>query len=109
MKHLKILDTYACNMHVYGTSRSTFATSRKKHLQHTSRTDEIFGTYVYTHYNMCNILIYFFIMDIQHLQHTSETYSCNILFSPLLLSYDATQSRETADSGKPVTEDDGVA
>jgi hypothetical protein len=29
MKHLKTLETYACNMHVYATSRSTFATSRQ--------------------------------------------------------------------------------
>jgi hypothetical protein len=28
MKHLKTLETYACNMHVYATSGSTFATSR---------------------------------------------------------------------------------
>jgi hypothetical protein len=26
MKHLKALKTYACNMHVYATSKSTFAT-----------------------------------------------------------------------------------
>jgi hypothetical protein len=29
MKHLKILGTYVCNMHVYTTSRSSFATSKK--------------------------------------------------------------------------------
>ena len=28
VKHLKALETYACNMHVYATSRFTFATSR---------------------------------------------------------------------------------
>ena len=30
-------------------------------------------TYVYSHCNMCNILIYFCNIDIKHLQHTSET------------------------------------
>jgi hypothetical protein len=51
-----------------------------------SRTDETFETYVYNHYNMCNIPIYFCNIDIQHLQHTSETsktleiYSYNIRF-----------------------------
>jgi hypothetical protein len=44
-KHMKTLETYACNTHVYATSRSTFATSRQntcnirmeqmKHLEHT--------------------------------------------------------------------------
>jgi hypothetical protein len=29
MKHLKTLETYVCNMYVYTTSRSTFATSNK--------------------------------------------------------------------------------
>jgi hypothetical protein len=60
-----------------------------------SGTDETFGTYtlnhtpyVYSHYNMCNIPIYFCNIDIQHLQHTSETsetletYSYNMWFSP---------------------------
>jgi hypothetical protein len=54
MKHLKTLEIYACNMHVYATFISTFATSRQntcnihlermKHLQHTLE------TYVYSHY-----------------------------------------------------------
>jgi hypothetical protein len=30
-------------------------------------------TYVYNHYNMCNIPIYFCNIDIQHMQHTSKT------------------------------------
>jgi hypothetical protein len=44
MKHLKTLETYACNMHAYATFSSTFATSRQntcnirlkqmKHLEH---------------------------------------------------------------------------
>jgi hypothetical protein len=38
-----------------------------KHLEHTLE------TYVYSHYNMCNILIYFCNIDI-HLQHISETF-----------------------------------
>ena len=51
-----------------------------KHLEHTLE------TYVYSHYKMCNILIYFCNIDIQHLQHTSETfetletYYCNMRF-----------------------------
>jgi hypothetical protein len=49
MKHLKTLETYVCNMHVYATSTSTFATSRQnncnihleqmKHLEYTLETD----------------------------------------------------------------------
>jgi hypothetical protein len=84
MKHMKTLKTYACNMHVYATSRSTFSTSRRnirleqmKYLGHTLE------TYVYSHYNMCNILIYFYNIYIQHLQHTSEifeTYYCTMCF-----------------------------
>ena len=38
-----------------------------KYLEHTLK------TYMYSHYNMCNILIYFCNIDIQHLQHISET------------------------------------
>ena len=90
MKHLNTLETYTCNMHVYATFRSTFATSRQntcnihlkqmKHLEHTHK------IYVCSHCNMCNILIYFCNIDIQHLQHTSETsetletYYCNMCF-----------------------------
>jgi hypothetical protein len=57
-------------MHVYATSKYIFATSRQstcnihlemKHLEHTLE------TYVYSHYNMCNIPIYFCNIDIQHL------------------------------------------
>jgi hypothetical protein len=51
-----------------------------KYLEHTLE------TYVYSHYNMYNISIYFCNIDIQHLQHTSktskilETYYCNMRF-----------------------------
>ena len=72
-KHLNTLETYACNVHVYATSRSTFATSRQNNcnilleqMKHTLQ------TYVYIHYNMCNILIYFCNIDIQHLQCNLE-------------------------------------
>jgi hypothetical protein len=74
-KHLKPLEKYACNMHVYAISISTFATSR------------------YSRCNMCNIpihfcniSIYFCNTDTKHLQHTSETsktpetYVCNMHF-----------------------------
>jgi hypothetical protein len=58
MKHLKTFETYACNMHVYATSRST--------LQHLEK-------------NTCNIRL----EQIKHLEHTLETYMysnymCNI-------------------------------
>jgi hypothetical protein len=50
-----------------------------KHLEHTIE------THVYSHYNLCNIPIYFCNINIQrHLQYTSETsetlktYSCNM-------------------------------
>jgi hypothetical protein len=52
-----------------------------KHLEHTLE------TYVYSHFNMCNILIYFCNINIKHLQYTSETsktletYACNMCFS----------------------------
>jgi hypothetical protein len=92
MKHLKILETYACNMHVYATSRSTFATSRQntcnirleqmKHLEHTLE------TYVYSYYNMCNISIYFATSiyntcnvsrkHLKHLKHTITTCAFNV-------------------------------
>ena len=65
----------SCNMHVYATSRSAFATSRQntcniyleqmKHLKHTLE------TYVYNHYNMCNVAIYFCNIQTKHLQHSS--------------------------------------
>jgi hypothetical protein len=45
-KHLKTLETYAYNMHVYATYRSTFATSKQNTLQHSSVTKETFGTYI---------------------------------------------------------------
>jgi hypothetical protein len=97
--HMKTFETYACNMHVYATSRSTIATSRQntcnisleqmKHLEHTLE------TYVYSYYNMCNIPIYFCNIDIQHLQHTLETskiletYYCSMRFQHrnILLQY----------------------
>jgi hypothetical protein len=48
--------------------------------------ESILETYVYSHCNICNILIYFCNIDEKHLQHTSktsetlETYTCNICF-----------------------------
>jgi hypothetical protein len=41
------------------------------------------ATYVYSYCNMCNILIHFCNIHMQHLQHTSETlatYTCNMRF-----------------------------
>jgi hypothetical protein len=49
--------------------------------------EHILETYVYSHYNMCIIPIYFINIDIQHLQRTSEisetlaTYIFNIAFA----------------------------
>ena len=54
MKHLKTLEIYACNMHVYATSRSTSAT---------------YGQ------NTCNIHM----EQMKHLEHTLETF----VYSPL--------------------------
>ena len=42
---MKTLKTHACNMHVYETSRSTFATSRQNTCKHTFGPEETFGTY----------------------------------------------------------------
>jgi hypothetical protein len=88
--HLKTLKTYARNMHVYATSISTFATSQQNtcniRLEQMKYLEHILETYVYNHYNMCSTLIYTYNIDIQHLQHTSETYEtlvtyyCNMLF-----------------------------
>ena len=84
MKHLKTLETYACNMHVYATSRSTFATSRQntcnirlEQMKHTLK------TYVYSHYNMCNILIYFCnkpLKYLKHLKHAIATCTFTVAF-----------------------------
>jgi hypothetical protein len=51
-----------------------------KHLEHT------LATYMYNHWIICNILIYFCNIHMKHLQHTSETsktletYACNMCF-----------------------------
>jgi hypothetical protein len=80
------LKTYACNMHVYATSLSTFLSKnitiyfcniKMKHLKHTFEATEIFETYacnmkymfatcVYSHCNIYNI-------QMKHLKHMSET------------------------------------
>jgi hypothetical protein len=57
-------------LHIYATSKlNTYNICLKqmKHLEHTIE------TYVYSHCNMCNILIYFCNIDIKQLQHISET------------------------------------
>jgi hypothetical protein len=54
---LQHLDKNTCNIHL----------EQIKYLEHTLE------IYVYRHYNMCNIPIYFCNIDIQHLQHNSET------------------------------------
>jgi hypothetical protein len=52
-----------------------------KHLEYTLE------TYVYSHCNMCNILMYFYNIKMKHLQYPNETsetleiYSCNIGFA----------------------------
>ena len=61
-----------------------------KHLENTLE------TYVYSCYNMCNTPIYFYNIDIQHLQHSSEifdyieTYFLQHAVFTILLPYDAT-------------------
>jgi len=44
MKHLKTLETYAYNMHVYAASRSTFATSKQNICNTHLETYETFRT-----------------------------------------------------------------
>jgi hypothetical protein len=39
--------------------------------------EQMFATYMYSHCNMCNILIYFCNIHMNHLQHTSETSETN--------------------------------
>jgi len=67
-----------CNIRIY------FCNIWIKNLQHTSETDETFGTNTWKHHcNMCNIPIYFYNIDIKYLQHTSETIetsACNMQF-----------------------------
>jgi hypothetical protein len=66
-------------------------------MKHLKRTLE---THVNGHYNMCNIPIYFCNIDIQHLQHTKHLkHTLATVVFALLLSYDATQSGGTTDSG----------
>jgi hypothetical protein len=68
MKHLKTLETYACDMHVYAISRFTFATYRQntcnicleqmKYLKHTCIAITACAAYRFTFatsiYNTCN-------------------------------------------------------
>ena len=73
IKHLKTLETYDCNMYMqyldllFATSRKNTCNIRLDQMKHTLE------TYVYSHYNMRNIPIYFRNIDVQHLQHTSKT------------------------------------
>jgi hypothetical protein len=78
-EHLKPLQTYAWNSckHTYETSENTWNVCLQharicniqiKHLQYSSGIDE-----TVRHYNMCNILIYFFNIRMKLLKHTSET------------------------------------
>jgi hypothetical protein len=72
---------YICNIQIYFCSiqRNT-CNILMKQSEHTLE------TYVYSHCNMCNILIYIYNTDIKHLKHTSETsetletYVCNTRF-----------------------------
>jgi hypothetical protein len=49
MKHLKTLEIYACNMHVYATYRQNTCYIPLKQMNHLEHTLE---TYVYRRYNM---------------------------------------------------------
>ena len=58
MKHMQHSDkTRTCNIHL----------KQLKYLEQT------LATYVYSHCNICNILIYFCNIRMKHLQHISET------------------------------------
>ena len=69
MQHL---DEIRANIHL---------ANEMKHLEHTLE------TYMYSHFNMCNVPIYFCNIKMKHLQHidetseTLETYSCNMGFA----------------------------
>jgi hypothetical protein len=63
---------------------------------------------MYSHYNMCNISIYFCNIDIQNLQYTSkisktlEIYSCNMRFSPFFrMTQHRAGERPILASGRP--------
>jgi hypothetical protein len=70
MKRLKYWNT-----HLQHSSKKQL-----KHLEHT------LAAYMYSHYNKCNILIYFCNIQIKHMQHpdktyeTLETFACNMRF-----------------------------
>jgi hypothetical protein len=94
MKHLK----HAFETHEKKTPENTSHVG--KHMQHLNETlvnirlenemkysEHTLETYVYSHYNMCIISIYFCNIKMKHLQHTNktsetfETYSCNVGFA----------------------------
>ena len=82
MKHLKHLkDTLATCMYMQhpdlllqhlDENTCNIRLKQMKHLEHTLE------TYEYSHYNMCNIPIYFCNIDIQHLKHTLATCAFNV-------------------------------
>jgi hypothetical protein len=62
-------------------NKHTYNVSLKKQMKHLEQT---FSTYVYSHYNIYNIPIYFCNILMKHLYHISETfekYVCNIRWS----------------------------
>jgi hypothetical protein len=67
-----------CVKHMQHPNKHTYNVSLKKQIKHLEQT---FLTYVYSHYNICNIPIYFCNILIKHLYHISETfekYACNM-------------------------------
>ena len=93
MQHLDLLSQHP------DENTSNIRLIQMKHLEHTLE------TYEYSHYNMCNIPIYFCNIDIQHLQHISETlktYSYNMRFQHtiyLLLGRTEARRREARSRG----------
>jgi hypothetical protein len=79
-------------------------TNVKKQVKHLEQTLE---TYVYSHYNMYNITIYFCNIKMKHLQHpdkiyeTLETQACNMLYAMLPCCLDEVhEQRGHADEGE---------
>jgi hypothetical protein len=67
-KHMQYPNKHTCNIR------------RKKQMKHWKHE---LATYVYNHYNMCNIPIYFYNIRMKHLQRTSKTFVWNICNIPI--------------------------
>jgi hypothetical protein len=74
IKHMQ----HMCEIYTTFQNKHTCNIRMKKQMKYL---EQMFATYMYNHCNMCNILIYFCNIHMNHLQHTSETnkmYGCEI-------------------------------